>query len=26
MVQLEGKEPVKLEDFKRGHPEFNLVW
>jgi methionyl-tRNA formyltransferase len=26
MIQLEGKEPVKLEDFKRGHPEFNLVW
>ena len=26
MVQFEGKEPVKLEDFKRGHPEFNLVW
>jgi len=26
LVQLEGKEPVKLEDFKSGHSDFNLSW
>ncbi|OGY23225.1 MAG: hypothetical protein A2172_02495 [Candidatus Woykebacteria bacterium RBG_13_40_15] len=26
MVQLEGKEPVKLDDFKRGHSDFKLNW
>jgi len=26
MVQVEGKEPVKLEEFKQGHKDFTLNW
>ena len=26
MVQLEGKNPVSLKEFKTGHPDFNLDW
>lgn len=26
MVQLEGKNPVKLKDFKAGHKDFKLEW
>ena len=25
-VQLEGKQPVKLTDFKHGHKDFRLDW
>jgi methionyl-tRNA formyltransferase len=25
-VQLEGKNPVSLKDFKSGHKDFNLIW
>jgi len=26
MVQMEGKEPVSLQQFKSGHPDFTLDW